>query len=134
LDKLLSPNNYVLKTVAEDKWQSGTKNVGVPSVSSQLLEIYSGIESSWSLIRKAIFYKNVRPALFKMGLIRELRSLFIEQREIDNVQTLSDFYRILSDRFASEQTPFIYERLGNQYHHILIDEFQDTSTLQWKNL
>jgi ATP-dependent exoDNAse (exonuclease V) beta subunit len=31
------------------------------------------------------------------------------------------------------ETPFVYERTGNQFHHFLIDEFQDTSTLQWEN-
>ncbi|NTV83690.1 MAG: UvrD-helicase domain-containing protein, partial [Bacteroidales bacterium] len=30
--------------------------------------------------------------------------------------------------------PFIYERLGEKYHHYLIDEFQDTSIMQWHNL
>jgi len=30
--------------------------------------------------------------------------------------------------------PFIYERLGEKFNHILIDEFQDTSQLQWSNL
>jgi ATP-dependent helicase/nuclease subunit A len=33
-----------------------------------------------------------------------------------------------------EPVPFIYERLGEKFNHILIDEFQDTSVLQWHNL
>ncbi|MDB2651872.1 UvrD-helicase domain-containing protein [bacterium] len=33
-----------------------------------------------------------------------------------------------------EPAPFIYERLGERYHHFLIDEFQDTSVMQWHNL
>jgi ATP-dependent exoDNAse (exonuclease V) beta subunit len=34
----------------------------------------------------------------------------------------------------NEPVPFIYERLGEKYHHLMIDEFQDTSVLQWQNL
>ena len=30
--------------------------------------------------------------------------------------------------------PFVYERIGEQYHHVFVDEFQDTSVLQWQNL
>lgn len=47
---------------------------------------------------------------------------------------LSSLYFRLADLLAETATPFIYERLGNQYRHFLIDEFQDTSVLQWNNL
>ena len=29
--------------------------------------------------------------------------------------------------------PFVLERAGVQFRHIMIDEFQDTSRLQWSN-
>lgn len=32
-----------------------------------------------------------------------------------------------------EDSPFIFEKIGSQLEHVMIDEFQDTSTVQWKN-
>ncbi|MCD4680293.1 MAG: UvrD-helicase domain-containing protein, partial [Bacteroidales bacterium] len=40
----------------------------------------------------------------------------------------------ISEIVFSEPVPFIYERLGERYKHFFIDEFQDTSVLQWMNL
>lgn len=47
---------------------------------------------------------------------------------------LSVLYFRLADLMAESATPYIFERLGNLYRHFLIDEFQDTSVLQWNNL
>lgn len=30
-------------------------------------------------------------------------------------------------------SPFIFEKIGTQLEHVMIDEFQDTSTIQWQN-
>jgi ATP-dependent exoDNAse (exonuclease V) beta subunit len=47
---------------------------------------------------------------------------------------ISDFNKAIINIVLQEPVPFIYERLGEKYNHILIDEFQDTSVLQWNNL
>ena len=47
---------------------------------------------------------------------------------------ISEFNKRISEIVLKEPVPFIYERLGEKYNHILIDEFQDTSSLQWNNL
>ncbi|MFH1937595.1 MAG: 3'-5' exonuclease, partial [Bacteroidota bacterium] len=51
-----------------------------------------------------------------------------------NLVHISEFNSRISRIVMSEPVPFIYERLGEKYHHVLIDEFQDTSRLQWLNL
>ena len=40
----------------------------------------------------------------------------------------------ISNQIKNQPTPFIYERLGERYRHFFIDEFQDTSEMQWQNL
>ena len=40
----------------------------------------------------------------------------------------------LDNEISTLDSPYIYERLGEKYRHFFIDEFQDTSFLQWKNL
>ncbi len=53
-----------------------------------------------------------------------------------STQTLhiSDFNKTIGQVVATEPVPFIYERLGEFYRHFLVDEFQDTSEVQWTNL
>ena len=40
---------------------------------------------------------------------------------------------MLKRMIGDDDTPFIFERIGTRYHNIMIDEFQDTSQLQWEN-
>ena len=47
---------------------------------------------------------------------------------------MSDTTQLLSKVIHESDAPFLYEKTGNRYKHLLIDEFQDTSILQWKNL
>ncbi len=51
-----------------------------------------------------------------------------------NTVMLSDTNTLLNKIIGDDTTPFIYERIGRRLQHFLIDEFQDTSKLQWKNL
>ena len=47
---------------------------------------------------------------------------------------ISEFNSIISKEIQNQPTPFIYERIGEKFKHYFIDEFQDTSVLQWENL
>ncbi len=57
------------------------------------------------------------------GVKREEGTIFIE-----------DVNKLLLSRIVREQVPEIYFRLGETIYHFLIDEFQDTSPIQWRNL
>lgn len=65
-----------------------------------------------------------------VDLSRELKALANER----NVVPISTFNGIISKSMRDEPVAFIYEKFGNRYKHILIDEFQDTSELQWNNI
>ncbi|MEX0275102.1 MAG: UvrD-helicase domain-containing protein, partial [Flavobacteriaceae bacterium] len=47
---------------------------------------------------------------------------------------ISDFNKLISKEIKNNPVPYIYERLGEKYRHYFIDEFQDTSQMQWENL
>ncbi|MFT5581694.1 MAG: ATP-dependent exoDNAse (exonuclease V) beta subunit, partial [Psychromonas sp.] len=47
---------------------------------------------------------------------------------------ISEFNDMIGELVQNEDAPFLYERLGNRYDHYLLDEFQDTSRMQWLNL
>ena len=72
--------------------------------------------------------------LYPMALLGELNRQMRSYAEDNEVVHLSDFNRLINKVVREEPMPFVYERLGARYHHFLIDEFQDTSVLQWQNL
>ena len=47
---------------------------------------------------------------------------------------LSDTQPLLNSLIKDSDSPFIFEKIGTQLDHIMIDEFQDTSSIQWKNI
>ena len=60
---------------------------------------------------------------------------FIDRyRQDNNLILISDTNSLLGSIISESDTPFIYERVGMELENFLIDEFQDTSGLQWRNL
>jgi ATP-dependent exoDNAse (exonuclease V) beta subunit len=55
-------------------------------------------------------------------------------KEEKNILPISEFNSLINKEIKNQPAPFIYERLGEKYHHFFIDEFQDTSKLQWENM
>jgi len=78
---------------------------------------------------KAII-KNITPLSVLNAINNELE--FIKQDQ--NIILISEFNSIISNEIKEQPAPFIYERIGEKFHHYFIDEFQDTSVLQWENL
>ena len=59
----------------------------------------------------------------------------IEEIESKEKKILIDnFNSKISSIIKDQPVPYIFERLGERYKHYFIDEFQDTSILQWSNL
>ena len=81
-------------------------------------------------------YQASQEVLAHMHQLRLLGSIAQAVRE-DNIQhnrfLLSDTQYMLHRLIGHDDTPFIYEKIGTQINHIMIDEFQDTSTIQWAN-
>lgn len=84
--------------------------------------------------REFITANEVLKKIYLFGLVNDLQEKFREYRKENNVILLSDTTKLLGDMIEGNDTPFIYEKTGNRFKHLLIDEFQDTSLLQWKNL
>ena len=74
------------------------------------------------------------PHLQKLALLKQIRVEFDDLLRKDGRVHISEFNKKILNIVASEPVPFLYERLGTKYNHILIDEFQDTSRLQFANL
>ena len=84
-------------------------------------------------------YKEYRTAriiqgqLYSLGVADELRQAFVQIQKEKNVLSLEDSNTILHGIIDGTETPFIYEKLGVRFEDFLLDEFQDTSRIQWEN-
>lgn len=75
-------------------------------------------------------YKNITP----LSVLNEIQKEVNQLKTEENLLLISEFNALISNEIKGQPTPFIYERLGEKFRHFFIDEFQDTSQLQWQNL
>src|SRR5690606_3073179 len=71
--------------------------------------------------------------LYVFGLITDIARKLKEYKDENNLMLLADAPKFLNGVIRDSDTPFIYEKVGSFYRNYLIDEFQDTSGLQWQN-
>lgn len=76
------------------------------------------------------FLKNLVPLSLLNSISQEIDRIQNEQQ----ILSISQFNTIIYEELKNQPAPFIYERLGEKYRHFFIDEFQDTSEMQWQNL
>lgn len=89
-----------------------------------------------ALLRGAEFchWRLYRENLPFMGMLQAIRDKRDEYLRENNAIELGETNAMLHDIIGEEDAPFIYERIGTRLNHFLIDEFQDTSNMQWKNM
>lgn len=135
----IAPNSYVKKTLEDDKWYGGklddiTKS-SIDSIKIQLQGICEEIMGqSGQYLANYQLLKAVSQNLFPLGVLNEVQRVLEEIKAENVLLHISDFNRKISAIVAEQPVPFIYERIGERYQHYMIDEFQDTSILQWQNL
>ena len=71
--------------------------------------------------------------LYSLGVAAELREAFVAIQKEKNLLSLDDSNTILKGIIDGSDAPFIYEKLGVRFDDFLLDEFQDTSQVQWEN-
>ena len=71
--------------------------------------------------------------IYGLGVARELSETFKELMREKNVLCIDDSNTILKGIIDNTEAPFIYEKIGVRFDHFLLDEFQDTSSVQWDN-
>jgi len=76
------------------------------------------------------FLKN----FYNMAMLQYMAKSLDSIKKNEQLIRISEFNKLISDLVKNEDAPFIYERLGTRFQHFLLDEFQDTSRLQWLNM
>ncbi|BFP41352.1 UvrD-helicase domain-containing protein [Flavobacteriaceae bacterium GF1] len=104
----------------------------------KLDELHPHFSSLFKSIKENVhalaFFKNVYTNILPLTVLNEIAkevSALQKEREILHI---SEFNKLISNEITNQPVPYIYERLGEKYRHYFIDEFQDTSKMQWENL
>ena len=81
-----------------------------------------------------VFYSSQRKLLCMYALRAKIREEFQKISDEDEIVHISEFNKLINNVLGDYSVPFIYERVGETYRHVFVDEFQDTSVMQWQNL
>jgi len=129
---------YMLSAIQAGKWEAGKinsiKKDSIHSISTTLTDLANDFYTTYQKAsQKNALLGLIKKNLRKFALLNHIQQE-LNQFQIENgIISISDFSKKINQIVSNDPLPFIYEKLGERYHHILIDEFQDTSILQWKN-
>ncbi len=131
-----APNSYVRSAAADPpRWSSGKTapqlesalEAGLAQVVSDLIAHYDNSMADYKSAKAILSY------IFILGILSDILSQVRLITRDENVFLLSDAGELIHLITERDQAPFIYEKVGTTYENFMIDEFQDTSVIQWKN-
>ena len=124
-----SPDNWLLK-----KCPAGEKE----RISALIFESWYDDLLLLEQYRKEC-WKEYQSSNLTLKHLSQLRLLHAISEAVDEINKdtnrfmLSNTQSLLSTLMKDSDTPFVFEKMGAYLKHIMIDEFQDTSTIQWNN-
>lgn len=133
------PNSRVITTVGEDKWYgakigSGQK-AAIDGIKMKLMDHFSAIQVlAEEEYPEYVLFGLINRNIYSLAVLNEIEKILTEYKAQNNILHISEFNKMISRIVLNEPIPFIYERLGERYNNYLLDEFQDTSVLQFQNL
>lgn len=136
-DKPKMPNSYILSGLADSDKFVKKSDLDKPETQA-IREFVAPLIEEAEEMRKhaAITVNSVDLTLQNVNQLRLLGRIEQEVSRINadnNDYPLSNTQKLLNDLIDRQDSPFIYEKIGGQLRYIMIDEFQDTSTVQWAN-
>ncbi|WP_395056983.1 UvrD-helicase domain-containing protein [Flavobacterium sp.] len=108
-----------------------TQKKAVDAIANQLLDNLKNINA---IAEKHMFYQAFLKNITPLSLLNTVSNELAKIQEDQNILSISEFNKLIFEHIQNQPAPFIYERLGEKYKHFFIDEFQDTSEMQWQNL
>lgn len=129
------------KTVAETgRWYSITaqnrfQDADLEQIGNEIQKVLLPLlECCEKRMGQFLFYKSQRDLLYLYALRMIIRAEFEHLAKEEEIVHISEFNKLLNSVMDDFTVPFVYERIGDYFKHVFVDEFQDTSVLQWQNL
>lgn len=96
---------------------------------SQICDFFSpyGLFCSYSTANAILDNVNI------LGILSDVYSRILEHCKEKNIILISESTELLNKLIDGSDTPFIYEKIGTTFNNYMLDEFQDTSQMQWNN-
>ena len=91
-------------------------------------------ESTKKAVYRLRYLQNIKKNLTPLSVLKLIQDEINSIKKAQGLLLISEFNTIIGKEIKAQPTPFIYERIGEKFNHYFIDEFQDTSELQWENL
>lgn len=130
-----SPNitSTVRSAYNDDNWlvKNSDKSHLLEPVKESLKECGLAIEK---LVLECRYMNIIKENFHSTLLLKRISEELNNIRQQRNLIPITDFNKLIGDIVKEQPVPFIYLRVGEKYRHFMIDEFQDTSILQWQNL
>ncbi len=125
-------NSYVRSAVEEDKWlKKETPQHKITGITDELKQL---VYTVLAIKRELKFLGVIRDNFHSTLLLKKINDELNNIRQNRNVISISDFNNLIGEVVLDQPVPFIYLRVGEKFRHFMIDEFQDTSRMQWENL
>lgn len=125
----LDPDKFWGKKSIEDKVARESEWTVRKEHYLKMQEAYEQWKASFGTL-----WESLRVSFPFLGLLKAVSKRRLEYLRENGAVELGETSMILHDFIKDDDTPFVYERLGTLLNHLLIDEFQDTSEMQWVNL
>lgn len=135
----LFPNRYAKESIETHKWYTRQIQENdrrkIESIKPQLTEYFKSIQHIVAQnLNNYVLSRVILQRIYSLSVLNQINDLLAQVKQEKNIILISEFNRRVHKVVSQESIPFIYERIGEKYEHYLIDEFQDTSLLQWSNL
>lgn len=128
---LILPTDANTKDILEEGYLSKVKDAIAESIFPQVKDLF---EKAANINDHLLLLTSIQKNISSISLINEVEKSLDSIKKDSNVLLINEFNTIISKNLQQQPANFIYERIGSRYNHYFIDEFQDTSTLQWNNL
>jgi ATP-dependent exoDNAse (exonuclease V) beta subunit len=123
------------KRIEENKLYSQSKTNEIKAIIENILpQLQSFYYDSEKLFNRMTLLQLFNESIVPMSVLSYINSALNQIKSENNIMLISEFNELIYSKIKDEPAPFIYERLGEKYQNYFIDEMQDTSILQWKNL
>lgn len=119
---------YLAKTATPEQKQAAER-----IYAGGMNELISSVVSFFDNLTYYHTANEIARNFYALGIFTDLSQHIAAWREDNNKMLIADTTELLHKVIDGSEIPFIYEKTGTHIEHYMIDEFQDTSGMQWSN-
>ena len=121
-------DGYMTKTASPEQKQSAER-----IYANGMNELIRGVASFFDNLTEYHTANEISRNFYALGILTDLSQHIAKWREENNKMLIADTTELLNKVIDGSEIPFVYEKTGTRIEHYMIDEFQDTSGMQWSN-